>query len=37
MFTKHYEGDINKKDEMGATCSRSGVDEKCIYSFNEET
>jgi hypothetical protein len=28
---KNYEGNINKKDEMGQTCSKTGVDEKCIY------
>jgi hypothetical protein len=37
MFTQYYEGDINRKDEMGETCSKSGEDEKCIYNFNGET
>jgi hypothetical protein len=32
-FTKYYQGDQIKEDDMGRPCSTHGRDEKCIQNF----
>jgi hypothetical protein len=36
-FTIYYRGNQTKKDEIGGTCSKYGIDEKCILCFDRKT